>query len=77
MAGLQDELYVFYPNSSQYKIKVPDGNEIGANNLWEAGGVTSGGNKEAIMEGLTDPNEVIVHNKDTSHLISQFDYEKL
>ncbi|WP_282784624.1 hypothetical protein [Phaeodactylibacter xiamenensis] len=77
LAGLQDELYVFYPNSSQYKFKVPDGNEIGANNFWEAGGVTSGGKKEAIMEGLSDPNEVIVHNKDINHLISQFDYEKL
>jgi len=77
LSGLAGELYVFYPNASQYSFNMPSGNEIGANNLWEAGGFTSGGKREAILEGLTNPNEVIVHDKDINNLINQFDYEKL
>jgi len=77
LAGLESELYVFYPNSSQYNFAVADGNEIGANNLWEAGAETSGGNREAVLEGLTDPNETIKHDNDIEVLKDQFDYEKL
>lgn len=41
---------------------LPDGNEIGANNLWEPGGKTSGGINEAVMDFSNSPNytEIII-----------------
>lgn len=77
LAGLENELYVFYPSSSEYKFAMPDGNEIGANNLWEPGGTTSGGFREAVLISKFDPSAPIVHNKSIESLKSQFNWEKL
>ena len=31
-------------------LRMPSGNELGANNYWEPGGYTSGGVKEAVID---------------------------
>lgn len=77
LQGLENELYVFYPSSSNYSFEMPTGNEIGANSLWEPGGETSGGFKEAVMVNKTNPNAQITHNNDIENLKNQFDWEKI
>ena len=34
------------------RVKMPDGNEFGANSQWEPGGKTSGGVDEAVIDGI-------------------------
>lgn len=77
LQGLENELYVFYPSSSNYSFEMPTGNEIGANSLWEPGGETSGGFKEAVMVNKTNPNAQITHNNNIENLKNQFDWEKI
>lgn len=39
---------------SDLNIRIPSGNETGANSLWFPGGFTSGGIAEAITDTITD-----------------------
>ena len=77
LLGLENELFVFFPDSKKFNFEIPDGNEIGANNLWEPGGKTSGGYKEAVLLDKVNPSIPIIHNKSISILKSLFSWEKL
>ncbi len=77
LAGLEHELFVFFPDKSKYKFEMPDGNEIGANSLWDPGGKTSGGFREAVLIDKVDPSAPIEHNKSIETLKSIFSWEKL
>jgi hypothetical protein len=41
-------------------VKIPSGNEAGANDFWKPGGYTSGNVPEAIIPGPTSVDDVIV-----------------
>ena len=61
---------MFYVSAREYKFSMPDGNEIGANDFWEPGGYTSGGKREAAIEGVGDAEAVIRHDDDIGNLAS-------
>ncbi|GEM_PF-2470626 len=77
LSGLDDEIFVFYVKNDKYKFEMPNGNEIGANNLWIPGGKTSGGYREAVIIDKLNPSAKIIHNKNIEELKSQFDYVKV
>lgn len=77
LEGLEDELYVFFLDSKDYKFEIPDGNEIGANSLWEPGGQTSGGFKEATIVNRKNPDQPLSHDNDIGSLQAQLPHEKL
>jgi len=56
---------------------MPDGNEIGANNLWLPGGKTSGGYLESVIIDKLNPSSKIKHNKDIENLKTQFEFIKV
>ena len=51
------------------EIKMPTGNERGANEMWIPGGKTSGGTTEAVLVG----SDKVVHNGKWDTFISFFD----
>lgn len=77
LSGLENELYVFYPDKSKYKFEIPDGNEIGANSLWEPGGKTSGGYREAVLIDNSKSSNQIVHSNDIKVLQAEFSWNKI
>lgn len=77
LAGLENDIYVFYLDQSDWSFNIPYGNEIGANDLWIPGGKTSGGYFEATILNKTDPTSLITHGKNIENLKSQFSWEKL
>ena len=77
LKSLEDELYVFYIDHQNYKFQIPDGTEIGANNLWEPGGLTSGKCKEAVMINKAGADITIVFDKQLSNLQKQLKWQKV
>ncbi len=77
LKGLEDEIYIFYVDNKIFDFNMPTGNEIGANKLWESGGKTSGGRKEATISYKSNPDQKINHNKNINNLKTQFEHEKL
>ncbi|MCX2680553.1 fibronectin type III domain-containing protein [Galbibacter sp. EGI 63066] len=77
LSGLEEGLFVFYPKNEKYRFDIPNGNEIGANSLWEPGGKTSGDFMEAVLINEADPAEQILHDKNIETLKNQFDWDKL
>jgi hypothetical protein len=76
LKGLDAEIHVINIDSVKYKFELPNGNEIGANDLWEPGAKTSGGYREAVIIDKTDPAKTIVHNKNPEALHT-FDFKEL
>lgn len=57
---------------------MPDGNEGGANAYWVPGGINSGGNMEAVLNGdnvyrAKDSSNPLFHNNDVSTLEDIFE----
>lgn len=77
LKSLEDELFVFYIDHQNYRFQIPNGTEIGANNLWEPGGLTSGFCKEAVMINKAGADITIVFDKQLSNLQKQLRWEKL
>ena len=42
------------PEPKSLNVRMPRGNELGANNKWIPGGKTSGGRPEAIIDNIPD-----------------------
>ena len=55
--SLQDDdlLIAFIPPQNMPTIKIPSGNEVGANQYWLPGGVTSGGIREVVLDFSKKP----------------------
>ena len=51
-----DVMIVHIDNPSAYNLRIPSGNEGGANQYWLPGGKTSGGVNEAVMDFSNSPN---------------------
>jgi len=62
--ALQNKTIYIYDVPSP-SLKMPSGNEGGANNLWLPGGKTSGGRSEAVLN-----NQSIQHNNSINNLPS-------
>jgi PAAR domain protein len=77
LQGLEDDLYLFKVEGSNFKFEMPSGNEIGTNDLWIPGGKTSGGYREAVLINKNNSNISIIHNKDIDFLKNQFKWEKV
>ena len=77
LQGLEDDLYLFKVEGSNFKFEIPSGNEIGTNDLWIPGGKTSGGYREAVLINKNNSNISIIHNKDIDFLKNQFKWEKV
>ena len=77
LSGLENELFIFNVDNTKFRFEIPNGNEIGANNLWEPGGLTSGGFREAVLIDKFNPSAQINHNKDINSLKNQFNWEKV
>jgi hypothetical protein len=77
LKGFDAEIHVIYVDSTRFAFQLPDGNEIGANDLWEPGGKTSGGYRECVVIDKTDPAKTIVHNKNPEFLHSPYAYREL
>lgn len=45
-----DVMILYIDNPGTYNLRMPSGNEPGANEFWTPGGKTSGGVNEAVME---------------------------
>jgi hypothetical protein len=55
------------------KVKIPSGNEGGANSLWRPGGLTHpGGQAEAVLDNIP-----INHNNSLSNLTSNFNVTEI
>lgn len=77
LKGFDDELYIFDIDKTRFVFEIPSGTETGANNLWEPGGLTSGGYKEAVLIDKQNADSLIVHKKGISYLQSQFKWQKV
>jgi hypothetical protein len=77
LAGLEDELYVMYVDKTKFAFEMPSGKEIGANNLWEPAGLTSGGKHEAVIYDKLNHELPLTHNKSLPYLQSQFTNQKV
>jgi len=51
----EDVMIVYIENPSSHELRMPSGNEGGANDHWLPGGITSGGVDEAVMNFSTLP----------------------
>ncbi len=58
-----DSITVYIPKSEFKNLKIPSGNENGANQFWKPGGKTSGGISEAVMDLSKIKNGVIMDLK--------------
>ena len=43
-------------NPENFNLRIPNGSEVGANTLWEPGGLTSGGKAEAVTNPIPAAN---------------------
>ncbi len=77
LRGLENELYLFRTDNSVFNFEIPNGNEIGANNLWIPGGKTSGGYREAVLLNKSNSFTPITHNQSVEFLKNQFKWEKI
>jgi hypothetical protein len=76
LKGKDADIHIIYLDPAKYNFELPDGNEAGANELWEPGAKTSGGYREAVIIDKTDPTKTIVHNKDPE-AFHTFDFKEL
>ena len=77
LQGVEDDLYLFKVEGSNFKFEMPSGNEIETNDLWIPVGKTSGGYREAVLINKNNSNISIIHNKDIDFLKNQFKWEKV
>lgn len=47
-------LLIVVPDAEKLNVRIPDGNEAGANDMWIPGGYTSGGEAEAIVDPIPE-----------------------
>ncbi|MBK9509994.1 MAG: hypothetical protein IPP61_10130 [Cytophagaceae bacterium] len=73
----ENELFVFYINWEKYNFEIPNGTEVGANSLWQPGGLTSGGCKEAVLINKAEPAQTIIYNRQISNLQNQLRWRKI
>ncbi|WP_151899058.1 hypothetical protein [Vibrio rotiferianus] len=61
---LQDNelLRIDISNPRQYGLRIPSGNEAGANDLWIPGGKLPDGNFEAVLDGVNIPESDLIIN---------------
>ncbi len=77
LKGMDAEIHVIYVDTTQFIFELPNGREIGANDLWEPGAQTTGGFRECVLIDKTDPNRTIAHNKDPETLHTSYEYKEL
>ncbi len=50
-------------NPENFNLRISSGNEVGANPLWEPGGWTSGGRREAVTDAIPNTPTNVKPNK--------------
>lgn len=65
-----DTLVVYIKKENIRNLKIPSGNESGANEFWKPGGKTSGGISEAILDFSQKPKVDIINLENIKNLLS-------